>query len=91
MLATQNVEVDRSKLKVDLVFQILYQGVLAILNIELQSGPDTNMGSRVLQYLAGLHDFYQLPVICLVIYLFPCTVVRSPYVIENAEIRPRSF
>ena len=85
VLAAQNVEVDRSKLKVDLVFQILYQGVLAILNIELQSGPDTNMGSRVLQYLAGLHDFYQLPVICLVIYLFPCTVARSPYVIECGD------
>jgi predicted transposase YdaD len=85
VLAAQNVEVDRSKLKVDLVFQILYQGVLVILNIELQSGPDANMGSRVLQYLAGLHDFYQLPVICLVIYLFPCTVAQSPYVIECGD------
>lgn len=30
VLAAHNVEVDRSKLKVDLVFQILYQGILAI-------------------------------------------------------------
>jgi predicted transposase YdaD len=85
VLTAQNVEVDRSKLKVDLVFQILYQGVLAILNIELQSGPDTSMGSRVLQYLAGLHDFYQLPVICVVIYLFQCAVEESPYVIQCGD------
>jgi len=85
VLAAHNVEVDRSKLKVDLVFQILYQGILAILNIELQSGPDSNMGSRVLQYLAGLHDFYEMPVICVVIYLFRCAVVESPYVIKCGD------
>jgi len=85
VLAAYNVEVDRSKLKVDLVFQILYQGILAILNIELQSGPDSNMGSRVLQYLVGLHDFYQMPVICVVIYLFRCAVVESPYVIKCGD------
>ncbi|HEX3642565.1 MAG TPA: hypothetical protein VHV10_14840 [Ktedonobacteraceae bacterium] len=85
VLAAHNVEVDRSKLKADLVFQILYQGVLAILNIELQSGPDSNMGSRVLQYLAGLHDFYEMPVICVVIYLFRCAVVESPYVIKCGD------
>lgn len=44
VLAAQNVEVDCSKLKVDLVFQILYQGLLAILNIELQSGLDPQYG-----------------------------------------------
>jgi predicted transposase YdaD len=85
VLSSQNVEVDRSKLKVDLVFQILYQGHLAILNIELQSGPDSAMGSRMLQYLVGLHDFYQLPVICVVIYLFRCTVEESPYVIQCGD------
>lgn len=85
VLAAHNVEVDRSKLKVDLVFRILYQGILAILNIELQSGPDSAMGSRVLQYLVGLHDFYQLPVICVVIYLFRCSVVESPYVIKCGD------
>ncbi len=85
VLSAQNVEVDRSKLKVDLVFQILYQGNLAILNIELQSRPDSTMGSRMLQYLVGLHDFYQLPVICVVIYLFRCTVEKSPYVIKCGD------
>jgi hypothetical protein len=43
------------------------------------------MGSRVLQYLAGLHDFYQLPVICVVIYLFQCAVEESPYVIKCGD------
>ncbi len=85
VLAAHNVEIDRSKIKVDLVFQIIYQGILAVLNIELQSGPDTTMGSRVLQYLSGLHDFYQLPVICLVIYLFQCPVEESPYVIQCGD------
>jgi predicted transposase YdaD len=85
VVAAHNVEVDRSKLKVDLVFRIIYQGILAILNIELQSGEDSNMGSRLLQYLVGLHDFYKLPVISVVIYLFRCEVVRPPYVIERGD------
>lgn len=85
VLTAQNVEVDRTKLKVDLVFRILYCGLLAILNIELQSGPNSKMGRRMLQYLAGLHEYYGLPVIGIVIYLFRCAVEQSPYVVQCGD------
>lgn len=88
----QNVEIDRSKLKADLVFKIFYKGLLAILNLELQSSADPNIGCRLLQYLAGLHDFYKnLPILCIVIYLFRCQVEMPPYIIECADKRPIVF
>jgi len=90
--AAQNIEIDRSKLKADLVFKIFYKGLIAILNLELQSGADPNIGSRLLQYLAGLHDFYNhLPILCVVIYLFRCQVEMPPYIIECADKRPITF
>lgn len=88
----QNVEIDRSKLRADLVFKIFYRGLIAILNLELQSRADSKLGSRLLQYLAGLHDFYnQLPVLCAVLYLFRCQVEMPPYIIECADKRSITF
>ena len=78
--AAQNIEIDRSKLKADLVFKIWYKGLLAILNLEMQSREDSYIGARLLQYIAGLCDFYKdLPILCVVIYLFKCKVEEPPY------------
>jgi hypothetical protein len=85
----RNVEIDRSKLRADLIFKVLYCGIWALLNIELQSGSDKAMGARLLQYVAGLHEAYeQMPVLSLVIYLFRCQVQMPPYVIECGDKRP---
>lgn len=92
VMDARNIEIDRSKLKADLVFKILYKGLVAILNLELQSGADSNIGARLFQYLAGLHEFYkELPILCVVIYLFRCQVEMPPYIIECADKRSIVF
>ncbi|MBV9231573.1 MAG: hypothetical protein JOZ18_19850, partial [Chloroflexi bacterium] len=46
LVGEPNIEVDRSKLKADLVYNILWRGKPAILNIELQTSSDKEMGLR---------------------------------------------
>ena len=77
--AEQNVEIDRSILKADLGYWIKYHLLRAILHIELQSGPDSSMARRMLAYFANLHLKYNVPVFCIVIFLFKCAVQQSPY------------
>ncbi|HEY4034821.1 MAG TPA: hypothetical protein VGL94_12745 [Ktedonobacteraceae bacterium] len=77
--AEQNVEIDRSILKADLGYWIKYLMRRAILHIELQSGPDSTMARRMLAYFANLHLKYNVPVFCIVIFLFKCAVEQSPY------------
>jgi len=77
--AEQNVEIDRSILKADLAYWIKYHLLRAILHIELQSGPDSTMARRMLAYFANLHLKYNVPVFCIVIFLFKCAVQQSPY------------
>ncbi len=77
--AEQNVEIDRSILKADLAYWIKYFLLPAILHIELQSGPDSTMARRMLAYFANLHLKYNVPVFCIVIFLFKCAVEQSPY------------
>jgi predicted transposase YdaD len=91
VIDAQNIEIDRSKLKADLVFKILYKGQLAILNLELQTGKGRHVGRRLLQYLAGLHDLYELPVLTAVIYLFRCNPEQQPYRIECVDKKPIIF
>jgi predicted transposase YdaD len=86
-----NIEIDRSKLRADLVFRIFYCGLLAILNLELQSQEDSHIGCRLLQYWAGLYDLYKLPVLTAVVYLFRCNPERSPWRIECADKKPITF
>jgi len=84
-----NIEIDRSTLRVDLALKIRYQGELAILHIEAQSGEDENMEKRMSIYNAGLHSTYGLPVISILLYLFECDTVESPYHVMCAD-RPCS-
>jgi hypothetical protein len=77
--AEQNVEIDRSILKADLAYWIKYFLLPAILHIELQSGPDKTMARRMLAYFANLHLKYNVPVFCIVIFLFKCAVEEPPY------------
>ena len=84
-----NIEIDRSTLRVDLALKIRYQGELAILHIEAQSGKDEDMEKRMSIYNAGLHSTYGLPVISILLYLFECDTVESPYHVMCAD-RPCS-
>ena len=75
----QNVEIDRSTLRADLVFRILYYGILGILNLELETRPDSGMQRRLHQYHAELHAKFEVPVLSAILYPFKCAVPQPPY------------
>ena len=59
LLGEQNIEIDRSQLKADLVYTVMYRGRRHILNVELQTKADKQMHYRLLQYHVGLHAKYK--------------------------------
>src|SRR6266704_2853951 len=67
---TLDIEQIRPTMRADRVYKILYRGELHILDVELQTGDDEHMISRLLAYHAILYQEYELPVISLVVYLF---------------------
>jgi hypothetical protein len=75
----QNVEIDRNTLRADLVFRILYLGVIGILNLELETGPYSGIMRRLLQYHAVLHAKFEVPVLSAMLYPFKCAVPQPPY------------
>jgi predicted transposase YdaD len=81
VVSAENIELDRSKLKADLVFRTYRKRRETIIDFELQAGPDPDMVYRILQYIAALYDRYrEAVIICVIIYLFRCKVVTSPHV-----------
>jgi hypothetical protein len=78
-LETLTIEAIRTPLRVDRTYRIHYQGNNYILHIEFESGSNPRMGARLLNYHAYLHYKYDLPVLSIIIYLFPTSIVQSPY------------
>lgn len=78
-VSEQTIEVDRTTLKPDLVYNIHYKGEAHILNMELQTGADRDMALRLLKYHIGLYDKHRLPVISMVMYPFETTIPTSPF------------
>ena len=85
LVSEQNIEIDRSTLKADLVYNVLRKDKPRILNLELQTGYDKNMPVRLLKYHVGLHDKHKLPVISMVMYLFNTTIPESPYIEKDGD------
>jgi predicted transposase YdaD len=79
LVGEENIEIDRSKLKADLVYNIKYEGRPHILNMELQTHVDRKIHLRMLQYHVGLLAKYEIPVISVVLYPFETNVPRSPF------------
>lgn len=75
----KNIEIDRTILKADLVHNILYRGRPHILNMELQTGSESKIDVRVLQYHIGLHAKHENPVISVIMYPFKTTIPKPPY------------
>jgi len=88
LIGEQNIEIDRSTLKADLVYNVLYKGKSHIVNMELQTGFDKDMPLRMLAYHVGLHIKFRLPIISIVLYPFETVVPESPYqeMSEDEEI-----
>jgi hypothetical protein len=75
----QNIEIDRTTIKVDLVYNVQYRGNPHILNMELQTDTDNEMAIRMLRYHVGLYDKHRRPVISMVIYPFETSIPESPF------------
>ncbi|HTK11293.1 MAG TPA: hypothetical protein VL485_29245 [Ktedonobacteraceae bacterium] len=73
-----DIEVLRSALRVDRVYQIYYRDRPHILHLEFQADGDEEMAQRLLFYHAGLWRDYKQPVISMVIYLFKAPTPTSP-------------
>jgi hypothetical protein len=85
LLNEQNIEIDRTTLKADLVYNIQYRGDPHILNMELQTDTDNEMAIRMLKYHVGLYDKHRRPVISMVIYPFETTMPKSPFRESSGE------
>lgn len=56
----------------------LYRGEPHIFHLEYQVKHDPQLQARLLAYCSDLYLKYKLPVMCLVVYLFPTTIARPP-------------
>lgn len=79
LLGEQNIEIDRTTLKADLVYFTHYKGQPHILNMELQTSADSQMAVRLLQYHVGLLAKYNLPIISVVMYPFETPIPQPPF------------
>jgi len=90
-ISEQNIEIDRTTLKADLVYNISYKGQPCILNIELQTDADSDMPIRMLKYHVGLHDKHRFPVISMVLYPFETSIPESPFEEKSGDERLLTF
>ena len=84
-VSEQNIEIDRTTLKADLVYNIRYRGLPHILNMELQTDADEDMPIRMLKYHVGLLDKHRKPVISMVMYPFETKVPETPFKETSGE------
>ncbi len=90
-ISEQNIEIDRTTLRADLVYNIQYRGKPHILNMELQTDTDNEMAIRMLKYHVGLYDKHRLPVISMVIYPFETSIPEPPFRETSGEVDLLTF
>lgn len=67
----------------DTLYLAIFEGILCLINVEIQSEPDSEMPYRLYIYAARARHQYQLPVISIVIWVFDRgTVPTPPYRME---------
>jgi hypothetical protein len=85
LLGERNIEIDRSTLKADLVYNMFYRGEPHLLNLELQISADSDMPKRMVRYHCELHTQSGLPVISMILYPFETTVPVPPYIEKSGD------
>ncbi|MGB8345220.1 MAG: hypothetical protein WCD86_10075 [Ktedonobacteraceae bacterium] len=74
-----NSEIERESIRADLVYKVKRHGQPHVLNMELQSGSDTEMAHRMLLYHVELYLDYLRPVLSVVLYLFESSLPETPF------------
>jgi len=85
---TLTIEVMRTPLRVDRVYKALYRGKEHIVHIEFETGADSRMASRLLDYHTYFLHKYQLSVISILIYPFSTTIATSPFEEIGSDGKP---
>src|SRR5712691_9480161 len=85
LITEQNIELAGEESRADLVYRILYKGKEHILDLELQTGADSEMAYRMLFYHVELHIKHRQPVISIVLYLFEASLPPCPFKEESEE------
>lgn len=84
-LGESNIEIDRSTLKTDLVYNILYMNIPHVMDMELQTDADPTIEIRLARYHIGLYDKHKKPVISMIIYPFETTIPEPPFVEKSGD------
>ncbi len=84
-IGEENIEIDRSTLRADLVYNVLYKDKPHILSLELQTTSDEDMPKRLLSYHVGLLAKHDLPVISIVLYPFKTKLPQPPFVEKSGD------
>lgn len=77
LLNEANVKLASSTIRADLVYFIKLDGEPCVLDLELQTGVDSDMPFRMLLYHVGLYNKYHMPVISMAMYPFE-TAIPEP-------------
>jgi len=85
---TLTIEVMRTPLRVDRVYKALYREKEHIVHIEFETGADSRMASRLLDYHTYFLHKYQLSVISIIIYPFSTTIATSPFEEIGSDGKP---
>jgi predicted transposase YdaD len=81
----ENVELDGEESRADLVYWVLYKDQKHLIDLELQSGPDSEMQYRMLFYHVELLIQHKQPVISVVLYLFESSLPENPFREKSRE------
>jgi hypothetical protein len=77
-IETKDIEVLRPPLQVDRVYTVDYRRREHILHLEFETASDGEMAYRLAEYHTYFLRKYKLPVLSIIVYPFPTTVVKSP-------------
>jgi hypothetical protein len=81
------LELDLTEFDVDLLLKIVWKNKEILLHVEFQTRNDYNMADRTVRYNVLAHCEYELPVLSIVIYLFPDgNIPTSPLVWDDVPI-----
>lgn len=75
---TKDIDVLRSPLRVDRVYLVNYRKLQHILHAEFEISSDGEIVYRLAEYHTYFLRKYKLPVLSIIVYPFPTTVVESP-------------
>jgi hypothetical protein len=80
-----NVEHIPPPMRVDSAFRMRYRSRTHVMHFEYQVSADGDMIYRALIYCAMLFREHKMPVICAILYLFPCTLPETSISMRSGE------